>query len=166
MEDFAFITIKIHLRGFNSLFQVYHNLTSSCHWLVPLTLHWLGRCLICPTSLYPDHWKQDWDNMKGHKSSPFNHCVFTSVFFVLLCFCSTGVWTQSLALARQVIYHLSHTFSPVLLFLIHLFYQPKLWFIHLLLLSSMCQTLCLVQLLEMWTRTLAQTHWNPTVSFK
>jgi hypothetical protein len=32
-------------------------------------------------------------------------------------FCSTRVWTQSLALARQVLYHLNHTPSPFWLLL-------------------------------------------------
>jgi hypothetical protein len=55
-------------------------------------------------------------------SNPFKFCydlsslspLLSSFFF--FSFCSTGFWTWGLVLARQVLYHLTHTFSPFCLF--------------------------------------------------
>jgi hypothetical protein len=44
-------------------------------------------------------------------------------FFSLLC--GTGVWTQGLALARQVFYYLSHTSTPEQIYLIKVLHDPE-----------------------------------------
>jgi hypothetical protein len=42
----------------------------------------------------------------------FGGLIFGGFYIFWLLFCSSGVWTQGLALARQVLYLLSHTPSP------------------------------------------------------
>jgi hypothetical protein len=39
---------------------------------------------------------------------------------IAVCVCVTGIWTKGPALARQVLYHLTHTPSPVTVLLIYI----------------------------------------------
>jgi hypothetical protein len=41
-----------------------------------------------------------------------NSRVFILIYWLTNLFCSTGVWTQYLVLARQILYHFIHTPSP------------------------------------------------------
>jgi hypothetical protein len=70
----------------------------------PRTLHKLGTCTT-PSLGY------------RYLNLPAAFFLFSSLLFSSLLFSfllSTGVWTQSLTLARQVLFHLSHSTRPVL----------------------------------------------------
>jgi hypothetical protein len=41
-----------------------------------------------------------------------SYIIYTYVFYLLTAFGDTGIWAQSLTLARQLLYHLSHKPSP------------------------------------------------------
>jgi hypothetical protein len=51
------------------------------------------------------------------ESLQWNECNFLSFSTSFVCFYSTGVWTQGLALAMQGLYHFSHSPSPFCLFI-------------------------------------------------
>jgi hypothetical protein len=57
-------------------------------------------------------------------------CIYIYMYiYVYLCFCSTRIWTQSFALARQVLYSLCYATSPFLI-------QKPVWTLILLPLPS------------------------------